>query len=80
MVTVQASVAAQGVESVFHLHKLAKMAAKTLNNNFSEKGQLCLRLGKDEVNSRYLIFKRTEERMIFSIHQPGERKIWFIAL
>lgn len=37
MATVQASVTAQGVESVFHFNKLAKMAAKTLSNNFSEK-------------------------------------------
>lgn len=69
MVTVQASVTAQGVESVFHFNKLAKMAAKTLSNNISEKGQPCLQLGNNEVNLTYLIFKKHGRKDEFPIHQ-----------
>lgn len=38
------------------------MAARVLNKNFSEIGQPCLDLGKDETNSKYLIFKKDSRK------------------
>lgn len=56
------------------------MAAKTLTNNFSEKGQPCLQLEKDEINLRYLIFKKDRRKDEFFHSSAQREKIWFIAL
>lgn len=55
------------------------MLPKTLNN-FSENSQPCSQLGKDEVNLRYLVFKkdRREDGIFYS--SALREKIWFIAL